>query len=422
MMNDLRNDEDIQGNVLAGFNKPHMRFLLLRLPPDPAAARAWLAELAPLVATTREVADYNDGFASGKQEPKTWIALALTRWGLEAVGVRSVERALADHHAFLFGPAERARDLGDDGDSAPGAWDFGAQPEAIHAVVTVAADDPDTDLPAALELVHEIGDRHGCERVTELHGDKLGSGAGSREHFGYRDGISQPRVRGFNTIEDTPFVAPGEFVLGHASEAGPAGDMPDWLRNGSFMVLRKLEQDVDAWRTAAASGDPEQWAAQMMGRFPDGTPTAKAHDLNGFTFAGDDDGYRTPLTAHIRKVCPRDDDRFASQRRRIMRRGIPYGPPFDEDPDAERGLLFVAYVASIERQYEYVQRLWANRSDFPRRGAGRDAVIGQVDPGETRYLAPDDAARQPAPSAFVSTRGAVYAVALARSALEELAG
>jgi hypothetical protein len=100
-----------------------------------------------------------------------------------------------------------------------------------------------------------------------------------------------------------------------------------------------------------------------------------------------------------------------------MRRGIPYGPPYEEDRDAERGLLFVAFVASIERQYEYVQRLWANRTDFPRRDAGRDQVVGQLDPGERRYRGD-----LPPPAAFVRTRGAVYAVALGKSALAELSG
>jgi Dyp-type peroxidase family len=415
----LRRSEHVQGNVLAGFNKPHMRFLLIALPPDAAAARAWLRELAPEVATTDQVFEHNLARKRGKHEPATWIGLALTRWGLEALGVRGVDRRLADHHAFLVGPAARAPDLGDVGDSAPGGWEFGASAEAIHAVVTVAADDPGDDLPA-LRLVKEIGERYGGRIRHELRGDKLGPEAGSHEHFGYRDGISQPRVQDFNEPGDEPLVAPGEFVLGERSEAGPAGDMPQWLRHGSFMVLRKLEQDVRAWRAARKAAGGDRWAAAMMGRYPDGTPTADARGPNDFTFAGDDDGARTPLNAHIRKVGPRDE-RFGSQRRRIMRRGIPYGPPYREDDPAERGMLFVAYVASIERQYEYVQRLWANRSDFPRLGAGRDPVIGRLDPGETRYRDPDAADEQPQLAAFVRTRGAVYAVALGRSALALLA-
>jgi len=84
-------------------------------------------------------------------------------------------------------------------------------------------------------------------------------------------------------------------------------------------------------------------------------------------------------------------------------------------------MVFNAFVASIGRQYEYVQRLWANQSDFPLAGAGWDPVIGGPDPRELSYR--DAAGRAAAawPARFVHTRGALYAVALSPSAVRSVA-
>jgi deferrochelatase/peroxidase EfeB len=70
--------------------------------------------------------------------------------------------------------------------------------------------------------------------------------------------------------------------------------------------------------------------------------------------------------------------------RLMLRRGMPYGSPV-RDPlrapvaidDEDRGLMFVAYQTSIERQFEFVQRTWANQKAKPREG-GQDPLIGQT--------------------------------------------
>jgi hypothetical protein len=80
--------------------------------------------------------------------------------------------------------------------------------------------------------------------------------------------------------------------------------------------------------------------------------------------------------------------------RLIARRGITYGrrddapdatnvPP-GERPEAGVGLLFVCAQASIEHQFEFLQRRWANDAGYSpgRTGvpAGRDLLIGQGRP------------------------------------------
>ena len=127
-------------------------------------------------------------------------------------------------------------------------------------------------------------------------------------------------------------LKPGEFLLGYEDEAGPAGTQtpePFELRlNGTYMVFRKLYQDVAAFRrylaTAAKSlyGSDDQHhqdlvAAKMMGRWRSGCPVDLSPDKddlaiaadpqrrNNFTYAGDDQGLRCPLGSHLRRSNPR---------------------------------------------------------------------------------------------------------------------
>ena len=91
--------------------------------------------------------------------------------------------------------------------------------------------------------------------------------------------------------------------------------------------------------------------------------------------ADDPNQVACPFAAHIRKVYPRDDlDNEESEKRRIIRAGIPFG----KDTDADKGLLFVCYQTSIEQQFEKLQQDWANSVLNPTAG-GHDLIIGQTD-------------------------------------------
>jgi deferrochelatase/peroxidase EfeB len=127
---------------------------------------------------------------------------------------------------------------------------------------------------------------------------------------------------------------------------------------------------------------------------------------------------------------------------RLIRRGIPYGPPLRSrakglSPEKEdRGLLFVAYMASIERQFEFLMRDWANNTGFP--GApsttetGYDPMIGSVQdqPKAAREMlyttqADPAAAIQGQPislARFIKFRGGGYFFSPAIGHIQELAG
>lgn len=227
--------------------------------------------------------------------------------------------------------------------------------------------------------------------------------------------------------------------------AGPvARSGPEWTRNGSYLVFRRLRQDVVAFRALverearARSIAADAVAAKLIGRRRDGTPLVESPGgLNDFELYGPDpQGRRVPLAAHIRKVYPRDSPTTTggesdTQTHRLLRRGIPFGVPLPEGagadhPDAnpqfpaDRGLLFLCYQTSIARQFEFVQRRWSNRTSFPADDAGHDPIIGQA-PG-TRWCAIDRGEPVHLADRVVVPTGGEYLFAPGLRALRQLAG
>ncbi|MEU4393067.1 Dyp-type peroxidase [Kribbella sp. NPDC023855] len=462
---------DIQGNIVPGFNKDHQEFLFLRF-GDLDDAREWVGWMAPRITAMDEVLDFRREFRAlrlwfGVREPgltATWTAVAFSFPGIAALAGDADAQAFGDQ-SFRQGLAERSTYLGDPTDPAQRGhranWLVGGPDNEADALVIVAADDP-KGLAAAVE---EILDEAVAQGITLLHGqrgDTLPGNLQGHEHFGFKDGISQPGVRGRRSTSPSdhltprfldagdphaelfakpgqPLVWPGQFLLGeprqhHQDPKTPAPAstaFPDWARRGSYLVCRRLDQDVAgfwelATTAAAAVGTtPVRLASMLVGRWPSGAPLLRSPAADDAALAGDefannhflfDDDTRSsvlvdlpgypgdthrpatedllgqvcPFAGHIRKVNPRDSgtdfgapaDTFL---RLMLRRGIPYGEPLagvaDPPPElesAERGLLFAAYMASIEDQFEFVTRRWANSPVQPHVG-GVDPIIGQRD-------------------------------------------
>ena len=460
----LRLSEEIQGNVLAAFNKDHQRFLLLRF-GDAQAARAWLGEVAPQVATTKQVEDWNEEFSRRRQEAggvdpedmkALWLNVGLTATGLVKLSSNpdQMRNQLAAFPSFVATPRGQAAVLADSGDSDPSHWDFGgpSQPE-IDAVLTVAADHPDA-LERKLDELRELRERNQVEEVFRQEGETLPGDLVGKEHFGFMDGISQPGVGQFHKPDpNNPefregklgerLTPPGEFVIGYEKAPGsPAPEVPSWMRDGSFQVLRRLRQDVPGWnaliqeRAQQAGLTAEQLGARFVGRWKSGEPLSLSPDqdqrnvTNAFDYEDDELGHKTPLFGHIRKTYPRTaGQRFTEDSHRIMRRGIPYGKPFKaeddraygEGEDADRGLVFDMYCTDIGNQFEFMQKDWANNRGFPpdqEPPHGPDPVIGTEG---TVSLRSTQARQELDWRRFVHTRGGVYAFCPSKSALQQLA-
>jgi Dyp-type peroxidase family len=413
----LRRSETIQGNILARFKKPHQIFLFLNFNNDQGGARRWLTTLTNdnRIASTKAVAEHNAEYRAkvegGTQPPKQiWMGVGLTSSGLVTLHPE-LAADLLPYDAFWRGPLGEGRDehgnptappalLGDERASDPGNWVIGGPDQPpVDALVTIAADDDD-ELDERVKAERRLARKLGLS-VLEVRqrdgrgspgqrGDTLQGPHGGAEHFGFKDGVSQPGIRGFTSATirhgrwesryqpGTQIIATGEFVLGYAGERGSRPpDPPWWMRDGSFQVFLRLTQDVVGWRTQMdrlGSALSEDVAAKAIGRRPDGTPLAPAgggEELNDFNYDDDPHGHHTPRFAHIRKANPRDDAVFQDRTHRLLRRGIPFGPPFAADrggagdEDVERGLLLNAFMASIENQFEFTQRNWASNPQSP---------------------------------------------------------
>ena len=488
-------EAEVQALVLRGLKRlPYAAALAVRLPVESAALGQWLALLngravaadAGLAAVLGRHAGasctlplaltlaYGDRvLTGGTGTDDAFMARRQAAFlGLSAAGVARFDAAhglgeeegvLAEFpYAFRMGMAARARVLGDAGRDAPQHWRW----------KDGGADGRDTPTEALLMLYADTPEA--LTVMTRVHRDMLSHFGGvvlhqtdcapawdapelaDFEHFGYRDGLSQPVMRG--TARSAKDVAardvldPGEFILGYKNGQGflpptptvaPDDDgrgtlpiaMPDegeggilsrypdfgdsrlasarrdFGRNGSFLAVRELAQDVEGFEHAVAAAadqlsaaaspdlyriigqkpDAEWVKAKLMGRWPDGRPLigcpvagagGSAQD-NDFAYGVDDpQGMACPFGAHIRRVNPRDSkapgdaaEQVIANRHRLLRRGRTY-----TRADGEKGLFFAALCTDLERQFEFVQQFWANAPAFHGLTNEPDPIIGADPP------------------------------------------
>jgi len=357
---------EIQGNILAGFNKDHQWFLFLRILPaaeDVTKARQWLkTTLLPLLSNTRQVLDFNRAFrvavVSGATRPKArWVNVGLSAAALRRIRTPAEVEEFSDE-AFKFGMAKRSEFLGDPTDRAsPGNWrnwQFGGPTEkAVDIVVIVASDDPAEGLTVVNDLLASLP-AGGLELVFRQDGQTLPGAFAGHEHFGFKDGVSQPGVRGLASSAAGDFITPrtvkspssgpdprastfgkpgqiliwpGEFILGENRQPqdpltvandfqDPATNFPSWAAGGSFLVIRRLRQNYAGFwgfvpRQAHELGiDPVKFASQLVGRWPSGapimrSPAAERQDLGDDDLANNHFAFNRPTEPILVEADPR---------------------------------------------------------------------------------------------------------------------
>jgi Dyp-type peroxidase family len=456
----LTGDANIQGNILAGFNKDFAAFLFVQL-PNQTSGQAYLSDLRPLVSSNADVASFNVAFSAAHRtsgsDPDnlnaTWIGVSITAAGLALLSPTAFQTLQtppvtwdATIASFLAGAAADTEAVAQSGPEAPANWLFGSPGQAIHLIVVVESDSAD-GLAGAVQEVYELSARHGVSVVFQQNGRTLPGPRHGHEHFGFKDGISQPAIQGFLAADPDgqPLIAAGEFILGYPGQNNPGRVVPLWMFDGSFLVLERVAQDVPGWWAQAEqlAGElgltPETAGAALVGRWRDGTPVAldpgadprsgpNESTANSFTYSDDPAGVNTQLFAHIRKVNPRSGTvpgQDVVSGHRIIRRGIPFGDPFDpalgkdHGPDAERGLMFACYQASIVEQFSFVQASWASQVNFPEPNEGPDPLIGPA--GSCPFATSQGSSTSLTLNRFVKVEGAVYAFTPSIPALAALA-
>jgi Dyp-type peroxidase family len=444
-MFDLSN---IQGNILRGYASfPYAQFLFLEI-HDASDARAFVQRLVDHNWVTP---------AQWRAKPDATLNIAISFDGLRALGLP--EESLATFPVeFQDGMRQRAKALGDVGDSSPDNWDDPWGRRSVHILLMMYGR---TDQALAAHcrkfrdlLPNGVAELKPDQTAGQLH---IGGHPTRYEHFGFLDGLSNPDVQGVpedggsggrqdigNPDNKGGFrkIPLGEFILGHRGEGGELAPMPlphSLAHDSTYLVFRKLEQHVLRFRSyleaqagafarAFPNGLPANvsaenfLAAKMMGRWQEGSslvddPYGSGKNAgNTFGYAQDPAGARCPLGAHVRRANPRDSLGFGGKtmsRHRLIRRGIPYGeylPPKERD-EARRGIIFIAFNSGFD-QFEFVQQNWINYGDDFEQGNDRDPIAGSRESGQMVIPGDESTGRRPficfdIPR-FVTTKGGDY--------------
>ena len=486
---------DVQGVVRFGYKlMTEASYALVRV-KHVEAARTWLRSAPIASAITID------------PPPPTAMQVAFTAAGLDALGI-SASVLAGFSPEFLAGMTEdnRSRRLGDVGSNAPSQWEWGGSTGVPHLLVMFFAEPGRLDALVrnttgdawneAFELLHFLG-------TANLDGV---------EPFGFADGISQPQLDwsrqrdvSASLIDYSDVVALGEVLLGYRNEydkytdrplldagaasegllaAEDAPDKRDLGRNGTYLVMRQLRQDVRSfWQfiSGQAGGDPTEadtLAASLVGRTRAGDPLVPIQEqaipgvgpqpdqirVNQFTFDRDPAGIGCPFGAHVRRANPRNtdfpgrptglkrlvaalglhrnnfrDDMMSSVRfHRILRRGREYGPglsPADAlqpapSNDPERGLHFICLNANISRQFEFLQNAWMMSTKFSGLTGESDPLLGNREavpgcPATDTFIVPQDGGLRRRVSGlpqFVTVRGGAYFFLPSLRALRYFAG
>jgi Dyp-type peroxidase family len=418
--------KDIQGNILLGYRSFwKARFLYFKFKTGPEGAKLGRNFLTALLDQRLITpADW------GKNKPDAATNVAISMAGLRALQLNS-ETLASFPGDFQEGMRARADDLGDIGESHPEKWDQPWRSNDVHLLLMCYSGEPNI-LNSRCKDLEDLAAGMLDQLQPSQDAGKLVIGKQAvpspKEHFGFDDGLSNPDVE--NARDGTSDadvgnldskgnfreVPVGEFLLGHRGEGGEVAPMPKpplLVHNGTFLVMRKLQQEVVRFRQYLkeeaermmkvpgclpdkVAGDvckvQEYLAAKMMGRWKDGSPVdlypdaPAGHQTNAFSYHGDEDGARCPLGAHVRRANPRDSLGFAGQivnRRRMLRRGITYGEflpedasPTSQEAQAERGIMFLSLNASIERQFEFIQKQWMMFGEEFKQGDDGDPITG----------------------------------------------
>lgn len=544
---------DIQGNIARPYGRfgfPYARYMAFNI-RTAAAGRWFIDQIRPQITTAepwRNSKTPKD--ANVRDKPPVALNIAFTWQGLLALDLPTATLQGMPPE-FIEGMSNRKTILGDLEASDPEHWDEVwrhaalSNPACVHVLVMLNAQpDPATGLPVKelqvwtdwFRRLVTYPETDGTVILLRGHGRRPGApempdddyqdsntimrrGPDGKlyptpfEPFGFMDGISDPVFDGlgknavpaigggkitpgkFDPVKSWSPLAAGEFLLGQPSEGQETPpSAPPWafMRNGTFMALRKLHQNTKMFEEtmakhavaykevggfASVEDAAETLKAKMVGRWCSGIPLVAAPTLAeerslmakygpvlakaeavgedglapdekrqllkfqdlllNFRYIEDPEGVKCPFGAHLRRVNPRDmldpdpDNQRLGQtttrltnRRRILRRGLPYVPV---DPDAfaasklddtaEHGVFIMALCASLFRQFEFIQQQWIQYGlDLD---SGNDAcpLVGRRDPlnpSANKFVVPADPQSDQAPyiaaglPQFVETRGGAY--------------
>ncbi|WP_138505950.1 Dyp-type peroxidase [Nostoc sp. PA-18-2419] len=398
--------KDLQGNILNGHGRDHIVHLFLQFKSGQVnAVKRWIQNFAQkYIKSAEQQSDEAREYRTKKISGGIFANLYLSCQGYEYLQIDPWK--IPTDQPFRLG-MQNSDIQSSLNDPPPTDWESGFQqkPDALLLI----ADDNLTDL---LKAVKEIcSELSGLSKILHREDGFILRNAQKQiiEHFGYVDGVSQPLFLKRNIASaltnNSDFSkwdprAPLSLIL----VKDPNGKTEDSY--GSYLVCRKLEQDVQKFRQevqnlAKQLGIDEALAgALVVGRFEDGTPVTlsnlpsqgmtSTNYFNNFNYDLDTQATRCPFHTHIRKVNPRgdtgrvesspgfDEALKVERKHRIARRSVSFGEQdCTKEPTTGSGLLFLCFQADIENQFNLIQTRWANPKNFVQVNVGPDPLIGQ---------------------------------------------
>ena len=315
---------EIQSLVLGGMGfLREGAALVFALSDDVATAKGFLGELLPTIA-------FSDGRSHDDATVIALTASALKKFGLPDDSMATFPPTFIDGMAAPW----RARVLGDVRDNDPKEWWWGdSQRQPMDGVLLLYAKTHDalqrreTELSVLLRKYgHALHRTIPFQPLPDRHAASADETINAKaEPFGFVDGVSQPMIRGtykaLRGADPIHLVEAGEFILGYPDNRGhipptpslaaihdPANVLPvtaepapdfstntvsaerDLGRNGSFLVIRQLEQNIEEfWAYCTNEGNrlkpqfplamsmpaEEFIAAKIVGRWRDGSPLVR---------------------------------------------------------------------------------------------------------------------------------------------------
>ena len=443
--------DNVQGGIATSYGANVGCLALLQV-TDPEAARQFLGAFQQQIS-------WGAAVCADEDETRIFRNIAFTAEGLARLGL--AEDALGKlPGAFREGMAARAGLIGDLRFNHPDHWQLpernwplsGGESEQriflssvdlviqLRRLAPAALDRSGFDplLVADLERI-ELQAEGGLAVLSVQPMYAQGDPAAPVEHFGFRDGISNPRP-GQEGADDPDVVPLGDVFLGQPNSRAdrhPAKWSEPLFKDGTFQVIRKLSQDVAGLNAAVTANirgrskmsrverraARDMLLAKLMGRTKDGAPLvgSRLPEANDFDYDQDPDGAQCPLFSHVRRTNPRDDGEFIP---RIVRRGMSYGPAYNEKEEAgaERGLIFQAYNASIAEQFEIVQRWVSGGNRTAPYSRLSDPILGVPEPGCPRqYRFADGSLVDLGEKPYVRLEWGLYLFAPSRVGLAEIA-
>ncbi|KAK2462151.1 hypothetical protein APHAL10511_005849 [Amanita phalloides] len=403
---DLNN---VQGDVIFIFPKNAQNFIFFKI-NDVSNFKEKLRDFRPT--SSQEVKRFLNILNEAKH--------VAARSGSSMPSVTQAQLQIAFSRAGLntLGVTEGTGDARFDQNSSPPpaarrGWDEPFKTGGIHGVIIVACENAEKCTQWSATITQSFGSSIAVAGGGPIEGRTRPGRNKHDEHFGIKDGISQPALRGVVAAHPGQIqVDPGVIIMGYKGDPAlqdPKKKRPDWTKDGTLKIFSKLEQHVllfdqftdqnlgpmrnflrgrpDALTDLTDDQVKGLFGARLVGRWKSGAPLAtcpyrddtkmannpKTNNDFDYVVRGNPNisplwpsDYICPFMAHVRKTAPRNLDPLISKKYlesgSIVRAGIPYGPEvtdeerrnFERDNSTRgpaRGLLFVCYASSLDEGF-----------------------------------------------------------------------